>query len=601
MKDEELKPRFVIHKNRIRDNGQSQMENPAFSPDKVIYIEIDDEITVVFDRVKRVRGKKIALVIPKRAVILQSIINLKILKKKLDELEKEIVIVTTDVSGMQLAVKAGIPCTDKLFNKEDSEKMPEKPHPLLVGQRPVRRSGEKVSISDVIRKGKTEFFLSVLERMRKKFRKKKQEATETKLIFIAPNKQALFTLILVSVLLLLTIAYIALPGATVYLTPRSSILDPAFNITFLDYTKNRDLFEDNDFNTITIASFPVRPQPFVKKFKYNSTGKTFRGENSRGNITIYNLSPNPWDLSARTRFQTEDGLVFRIQNAVRVPQSRGKIPGTLTATVIADEFDINNQPIGARGNIQPTRFLLPGLRTEESRSMLYAENKTAFSGGVTNVIKSVSQQDIAASRESVRRDIFNGAIDDLKRFLEQENLAKRTNLSLLTDRNVIQISEPMIETPNNLIGQTTDQFEVTTQYTLSGIAYDRQQLIDALKERLLNRVDPDKKILDINDEDISYRFLDMDQSAGKVRLTATMRAIQVYELDPDKENGHRFLKKLTDHILGMSARDAMTYIQQQTDEISKVEITLWPIWAPSLPTIADNIKFVIREENSSQQ
>ena len=81
-----------------------------------------------------------------------------------------------------------------------------------------------------------------------------------------------------------------------------------------------------------------------------------------------------------------------------------------------------------------------------------------------------------------------------------------------------------------------------------------------------------------------------------MRLTVTIRAIQAYELDPEKENGRRFLKKIADHILGLRVKDDIHYLQQQTDEIAKVEITTWPVWAPTIPNITDNIKFVIKEE-----
>lgn len=594
-KDEPLRPRFKINKNRIRSDKIENAQSGDFEPDKVIYVEIDDEITFVFDRVKRVRGDKIALVIPKRAVVLQSIINLRILKKKLDELGKQIVMVTSDSAGLQIAEKVGIATVERLFDKELEAKPMDKLAPL-VGQRPFRIQGNKVSISEVIRKAKTEFFLSLLDRLRKRFRKKKQ--SETHFVLIAPNKQALFTLILVSVLLLLAIAYIALPGATIYLTPRSSILDPAFNVTFMDYEKNRSTIDSDSSNTIAIATFAVNPPKFTKIFKRNATGKSFQGQNARGIITVVNLSPSPWDLAERTRFQTDNGLVFRTPVTIRIPAANAAAPGTLDVSVVADEFDVNNQPIGERGNIPATRFFLPGLKNEENRQKLYGESKSPMAGGVTRVIKSVSKEDLDAARDAVKKEAVKGAADDLKKYLEEQNLIKKTNLSLLTDKNVIKISDPAVIVPADLLGKVTDQFDVTAEYTAGGIAFDRQELVNAIKARLLNRADPDKKIMSVNENDLSYRYLDEDANAGRVRLTVTMRAIQVYELDPENENGQRFLKKITDHILGMSANDAIAYIQQQTEEISNVEITLWPIWAPTVPNIADNIKFVVKDDKN---
>lgn len=597
-----LEPRFKIKKTRVGgersaagadDGGQNE-----FPPDKVIYVEIDEEITTVFDRIKRCKGEKIALVVPKQAVILQSIVNLRILKKKTDELTKQIAMVTTDVPGGQLAEKAGIFVVRKLFEKsvEPAAGTPAK-IPPSAGQRPVRIAGKKLSIAEVVNKNRPDIWGAIFGKIKEHIKKKKQEASQTRLVFVTPNKQALFTLILVSVLLLLTIAYIALPGATVYLTPRSSILDPSFNVTFLDYERNRGILENNFQNAITIASFPVKPPPFTKKITYSATGKIFRGENAAGTITVINLSDSPWDLAARTRFQTEDGIVFRAPRPVRVPAAQNpSAPGTLEVFVTANEYDALGQVIGERGNIPPSRFFLPGLKNEENRRKLYAESKTPMTGGVTRTIKTASEEDIKAAAEFAKKEALRGAADDLKAYLEQQNLAKKQNLSLLTDRNLIKVSEPQVEVPVGAAGSQIERFEVTARYTAAGIAYDRQELVDALKERIMDRVDPDKKILRINEDDISYRFLDEDASAGRVRLTAAMRAVQIYELDPERENGRRFLKKITDHILGARVNEAVTYLRRQTDEIANVEIKTWPIWAPTIPNIADNIKFVIREE-----
>lgn len=590
-----LGPRFKINKTRISDEKTPGNEKKDFVPEKVIYVELDDEITNVFDAIKRVRQTRIALVIPKRATVLQSIVNLKILKKKIDELEKDILIVTSDVPGLQIAEKVGIKCTERLFERE-KEALKPVPPPLMRGERPVRMSGDKVSISQVIRQEEANIVNQVITRLKERFKRKKP-ANETKLVFIAPNKQALFTLILVSILLLLSVAYIALPGATIYLTPKSTILDPSHNVIFLDYARNKDAIENPYTNTIIIATYPVNPPPMTKKFIRSATGKIFKGTNAQGAITVINTSNAPWELAARTRFQTDDGLIFRIDTGVRVPAARGNVPGNLDVNVVADEFDLNNQVIGSRGNILPAKFFLPGLKNEENRKKLYGESKMPMTGGLTQTTKTVNKEDIEAAREFVKKEIAKFATEDLKVYIEQQNSINKTGLTLLNDRHVISVSEPIITIPDNVLGSSAEQFEVTAQYSPSGIAFNKREMVDSLKERLISRVDPDKKVLKVEEDDISYKFLDEDKAAGKVRLTATMRAIQIYELNPEKENGHRFIKKITDHIVGMSINDAFSYLQQQTDEIARVDITTWPIWAPTIPNIADNIKFVIKEEN----
>ncbi|PIQ78019.1 hypothetical protein COV82_02120 [Candidatus Peregrinibacteria bacterium CG11_big_fil_rev_8_21_14_0_20_46_8] len=591
-----LRPRFTIKKTKI--SGLPQNIEDDFVPENVIYAEIDDEITNIFDRIKQLPSTNIAIVIPKRAQVLQSLINLKILKKKIHELKKTVVIVTADAQGMQLVTKAGLPCVEKLI--EQNAAKTDLPPKTLRGEKPVRLSKKKISISEVIQSPQTSPFQNFIQNIRERIRKRKKDKMERRFIVVTPNKQALFTLVLVTVLLLLSVAYIALPGATITITPRSSVLDASFNVTFADAVRNSALVESSRNENIVVASYPVNPPAFTRSFSYNATGKEFKGENARGIITITNKSTSPWDLVARTRFQTQDGLIFRIQEAVRVPPTRGGIPGTLDVEVIADEFDVNNQAISARGNIGPTTFFLPGLQNSENREKLTGESKAPMSGGITQIIKIVSEEDINAAKQQVLRELKTWAVEDLQKFLAEDNLVKRRNLSLLSDSNVIKIGEPDIKIDTTLVGQNAEKFEVTVTYRASSIAFDRSELVERLKARIANRADPDKKILSIDEENFTYKFLDENVQAGKVRLTTTMRAIQIYELDEDQENGRRFLKKISDHIAGLKVDEALSYLQRQSDEIARVEIKTWPIWAPTIPNIADNIKFVIEEERDLQ-
>lgn len=585
----------TLRKSRIGGGSQSVTEKAHALPfEKLIYVELDDEITMVFDRIRRCPAQHVGLVVPVRAVVLQSIINLKILHKKVSEADKTITLVTADPVAKAIGEKVGIPVLDTLFSVKQ-ETNPSTELRTFPGDRPPSKRERKMSISEVIRTQKSDVVDALVKKIKDRFNKKKG-STHTRLVFIAPNKQALFTLILVSVLLMLSIAYIALPGATIYITPRSSVVDPSFNVTFLDYEKNKNILKNPTSSAALVASFPIKPPTITKSFLRPATGKIFRGQHAGGVLNIINESSAPWDLAERTRFQTEEGIIFRISTAVRVPAASPAGPGKLTAAVTADELDAQGEVVGARGNIGPQRFFLPGLKLEESRKKLYAKSIEPMAGGATDVLKSVTEDDIKAAQEIAKRDVKKGAVEDLTAYLKEYNVTHGTQLSLLTDKNVVSTTEPAVTVPNVQPGTQADQFEVVASYQVSGIAFNKDELINALKERVGNRADPDKKIIHIDEEDLSYSFLDKNDTAGSVRLTTTMRALQMYDLDPEQETGKRFMKKISEHIVGMSVRDANEYLDQQTDEISRVEIKTWPIWAPTIPTVTDNIKFVIQED-----
>jgi hypothetical protein len=92
---------------------------------KTLYIDIDEEITSIVDRVKKAEVSEIIIVAPKNAMLLQSIVNLKLLKKEADRRKKQLLIITQDKIGKKLIEKAGILAQakpgDDLFLSESSE------------------------------------------------------------------------------------------------------------------------------------------------------------------------------------------------------------------------------------------------------------------------------------------------------------------------------------------------------------------------------------------------------------------------------------------------------------------------------------------------
>lgn len=94
---------------------------------KTLYIDIDEEITSIIDRMRKAEAREIIIVAPKNAMLLQSIVNLKLLKKEADRRKKQLLIITQDKIGKKLIEKAGIlaqakPGKDLYLNAEPDEK-----------------------------------------------------------------------------------------------------------------------------------------------------------------------------------------------------------------------------------------------------------------------------------------------------------------------------------------------------------------------------------------------------------------------------------------------------------------------------------------------
>ncbi len=80
----------------------------------IIYIDNDDEITSITDKVQSSESSVIALVLPKRCTVLQSTINMKILNRAAKSAKKNIVLVSNEQSLMAVAGAAGVMVAESL-------------------------------------------------------------------------------------------------------------------------------------------------------------------------------------------------------------------------------------------------------------------------------------------------------------------------------------------------------------------------------------------------------------------------------------------------------------------------------------------------------
>lgn len=76
--------------------------------EEFLYLEADEEITSVIDKLKGLESKSVGLVAPKGSMIAQSLVSLKLLQKEAKKQSKQIAIVTSDEVGRNLAAQVGL-------------------------------------------------------------------------------------------------------------------------------------------------------------------------------------------------------------------------------------------------------------------------------------------------------------------------------------------------------------------------------------------------------------------------------------------------------------------------------------------------------------
>lgn len=171
-------------------------------------------------------------------------------------------------------------------------------------------------------------------------------------------------------------------GALHFFSGAKVEVTPATNAAYVSgsFTATRSA-GDLPFEVVTINKEMVKSVPAES----TETGN----DPAQGTITIYNAQTEAQPLIKNTRFQTSDGLVFRIRESVTVPAGSPNAPGTVTVTVYADEG-------GERYNIGPSDFTVPGLSGSSAFDLVYAKSAAAMAGGFSGTRPVVSEATIEA-------------------------------------------------------------------------------------------------------------------------------------------------------------------------------------------------------------
>jgi len=240
---------------------------------------------------------------------------------------------------------------------------------------------------------------------------------------------------------------------------------------------------------------------------------------------------------------------------------------------------------------------LPGLSADNQKK-LYAESKVTFTGGKTLVNKFITREDLENAKKKMIEDLQASAKVELEAAVKEKNDSQKTNLALVSGKDAIAMGEPKVTIPANLEGQKLEAFDIQGEMVASGVTYNKDELLSILTAELKLKKSPQKRLVYIDENSLTYKIIEYDHTTKKIKVTATIQGREEFEISPERENGDRLIKSIKEHIVGKDIKEAESYIQN-LPEIDKVKVESWPAWAPTLPGIPDNIKIEIKREISS--
>lgn len=369
------------------------------------------------------------------------------------------------------------------------------------------------------------------------------------------KKSTFWSLGVVALIFLFFIFSSLLSSATIKITPRNAVVNASNEI----FKANAGGTEGVNLEIIEISKEAGEVVP--------ATGEEKVERKASGTIVIYNnYDSNDQRLIRNTRFQTPEGLIFRIDESVVVP-GKGATPGSVEVTVFADEP-------GDKYNIGLKDFTIPGFSDDPGRfKNIYARSKTEMTGGLIGTVKTVSSSDETNTKERIRVKLQ----EDLKREVLSQIPA---GFILFDDATFFDYeSLPQSEARG-------DSVQINEKVNLKAVIIKKSELASALAEKLEPNFTGDDSDVK-NWEDLVFEIQNKENldllRENEVSFTINGEVILIKTFDE---------KILKTDLAGNPKKD-LNNILSGYPSIERAQSFIKPFWKRSFPKKEEKIKIEI--------
>jgi hypothetical protein len=568
----------------------------------VVYIDVDDEITTIIDKVRSSHQKITALVLPKRATVFQSVVNMKLLKRAADAANKNVVLITSEAALLPLAGRVGVHVARSLQSKPEVPDAPlqadDKAESIEenLDYEPIHDSSpkakkekaEEAALDKTRTVGELAGGAAVDDQLEDTIDLADDEEPEAGLPDVAagakkskrgkdkklkvPNFNKFRVLIVVGALVLVAlivgavVALKVLPKAAIVIKTNSSALNSS-TVVALKTGSNVSV----DLATSTVPATSQQTQKTATQ-QVAASGQQNNGAKATGSVSMTAgacSGTQPADVPAGVGL-TVSGLTFITQQGTSFTPVLNKGKCTFQATSATSVIAQNG---GAQYNVSPSTFTVSG------RPDVSASSSAAMTGGTDSIIKIVTQADI----DSAKQKITAADTSSIKQELKSALIAK----GLYVVDTSFNAGTPAITTSSNP-GDQADTVTVTTTTTYTMLGVSQNDLQSVVKDSIKSKIDLSKqKILDYG---LSAAVFGL-QSQNPDGATVTMQATVVVgsELNTDT------IKK---QVAGKKAGDAQAIIKQYPG-VTDVTVQYSPFWVSSIPNNTGKITVTVQKPTSS--
>ncbi len=557
----------------------------------VIYIDVDDEITTIIDKVRGSSSKIVAVVLPKRATVLQSIVNMKLLKRSSDEAKKNMVLITSEVGLMPLAGSAGVHVAKSLQSK------PEIPEAAGGGAQPEDLNEDAATLEDIadekpLDKTKPVGDLAGASDPDETINfdndqpgyggnpaggkgKDKDKGKGSGKKFQIPNFSRFRLILILGVVGIAVLAIVivlcasVLPKATISIKTDSTAITSSTVISLRTASSTQLDVKD--------AIVPAKSQQTQKTLtqQTDATGQQNDGEKATGTVTVKNCTDSAVTIPQGTgvvsngnTYITKSAIVLSSGNYDSQNKCKDNGAHIGTANVVA-------QQAGAKYNTGSNSNY-----TVVSFSGLTASG-TDMTGGTDKITKIVTQSDIDAATQKIAAQDTTAVKKELKTSLNNSNY--------MPIEATFAAATPQTKSSVNA-GDKADNVTVTQTITYSMLGAKEADLKKIIDNDISSNIDTKKQ--NISDYGLSNAVFGL-QSQPAEGADVTMQTTVVAGPDLKVED----IKK---QVAGKKAGAAKELIKQNPG-VTDVTVNYSPFWVSSIPKKTSKIIVTIEKPQKTIQ
>ncbi|HEX4662234.1 MAG TPA: hypothetical protein VH144_01335 [Candidatus Saccharimonadales bacterium] len=551
----------------------------------VIYIDTEDDITSIIEKVKAASAKVVALVPPKRTGVLQSVVNLKLLQRAAQNNDHHIVLITNDNALTALAAGISIPVAKNLQSKpevaplsavevddDDIINGDELPIGELAKTADASTVTAAAALASTPRLPDDESLADAAKTVPKPPIKdslsSKSAIPKPKSGRKVPNfesfRKRLFLIIGGAVVLIIFLVWAIFfaPHATVTITAKTTpvniakdlVLDPAITQTDATMGKIKPL---------------VAQTKKTASATFNTTGSKDIGAKATGSLTLSNATnSDPVTIPAGTTFIASNNTQFTNDATVTVPGAKIKngsiVAGTASAAITAAN-------IGPDYNVGPQSFT--------TNAPVSASSSQATAGGSKQTVQVVAQADVDTAKTQLAQQDQNAVKAELRKQFTGD-------VVIISESFTTAQAQPTL-TPN--VGEQATQGKISIDTTYTMVAVNRTDIKKVLDASLTDSLKgkQNQQIYDSGDHDLTF-----SQFVAGANNTFSVKANTVGSVGPEI-NADKLAAQLAGKRFG-----EIQQIVTGVDGVSDVKVDFSPFWVSTAPG-ADKIDIKFKISNVS--